>query len=85
MKHLQAYLFYANDANRTAKYQAFITAQASAIVSNSMNATGGVSSLWYSPDEGGAVFSGQSDTAGLAALLTAAQVGALPYVLRPHS
>ena len=74
MKHLQAYLSYANDSARAAKYEPFITAQASAIASNALNSTGGVSSLWYSPSEGGAIFSGQSDTAGLAALLSAAQV-----------
>lgn len=78
MKHLQAYLSYANDPARTVKYQPFITAQASAIASNALNSTDGVSSLWYSPDEGGAVFSGQSDSAGLAALLSAAQVCSEP-------
>lgn len=74
MKHIQAYLTYASDSARIAKYKPFITAQASAIVHNALNSTDGVSSLWYSPDEGGAVYSGMSDTAGLAALLSAAEV-----------
>ncbi|EIM86910.1 Six-hairpin glycosidase [Stereum hirsutum FP-91666 SS1] len=75
MKHIQAYLTYASDSARIAKYKPFITAQASAIVHNALNSTDGVSSLWYSPDEGGAVYSGMSDTAGLAALLSAAEFG----------
>lgn len=82
MKHIQAYLTYASDSARAAKYKPFITAQASAIVHNALNSTDGVSSLWYSPDEGGAVYSGQSDTAGLAALLSAAEVCAPFHVVQ---
>lgn len=82
MKHIQAYLTYASDSARVAKYKPFITAQASAIVHNAMNSTDGVSSLWYSPNKGGAVYSGMSDTAGLAALLSAAEVGASHHVVQ---
>lgn len=74
MKHVQAYLSFNEVSARAAKYEPFITAQAAAIVENAMNSTGGASGLWYAPNEGGAVFSGQSDTAALASFLSAAEV-----------
>jgi len=74
-KHLEYYLDNANNTSRTAKYSPFLGAQQNAVIHFGINSTGDVSSTWYATDQGGGIFSAQSDASGLAALNSAAKYG----------
>ncbi|KAF5386228.1 hypothetical protein D9615_002518 [Tricholomella constricta] len=54
-KHLQFYLDYANDPARTAKYSAWLGSQSSGVFHFGTNANNDVGSVWYAPDQVGAI------------------------------
>ncbi|KAI0065524.1 glycoside hydrolase family 76 protein [Artomyces pyxidatus] len=76
-KHVQYYLTYADDPARTAKYAAFLGAQAAAVQQNAETAQGDIGSVWYSSSQGGATLTPSASTGGLEALIAAAQVRVL--------
>ncbi|EPQ57053.1 Six-hairpin glycosidase [Gloeophyllum trabeum ATCC 11539] len=72
-KHVQYYLDQANDSARTAKYSAFLGAQADAINTNAITADKDVGNVWYA--SGGGQENPQASTAGLEAFVADAKYG----------
>ncbi|KAJ7629336.1 glycoside hydrolase [Mycena rosella] len=75
MKHLQYYLDRVNDPARTAKYSAFIGAQASGVFHFGTSSSNDVGSVWYAPSQGGSQFTASSSSSGLAAHIANAKYG----------
>ncbi|KAI0773562.1 glycoside hydrolase family 76 protein [Fomes fomentarius] len=73
VKHLQFYLDLVPE--RTAKYQSFIGAQESAVVHYGTGSEWTVGNVWYAPNQGGSLFTAQTQTSGLAAHVSAAKYG----------
>ena len=73
MKHLQFYLDRATD--RVAKYTDFIGAQESAVFHYGTGADWTVGNVWYAPNNGGSLFTAETQTSGLAAHVCAAKYG----------
>ncbi|KAH9933959.1 glycoside hydrolase family 76 protein [Epithele typhae] len=73
MKHLQFYLD--NFPDRASKYTSFIHAQDSAVVHYATGAGWKVGNVWYAPDQGGSLFTAETQTGGIAAHNCAAKYG----------
>ncbi|KAI9061566.1 glycoside hydrolase family 76 protein [Trametes sanguinea] len=73
MKHLQFYLDNAPD--RASKYAGFIGAQESAVYHYATGSEWTVGNVWYAPNQGGSLFTAQTQTSGLAAHVSAAKYG----------
>jgi len=74
-KHLQYYLDTANDASRTTKYSSFLGSQSSAVLHYATGSSNVPGSVWYAPDNGGSVFTPETDSSGLAAHIANAKYG----------
>ncbi|KAI1783554.1 glycoside hydrolase family 76 protein [Ganoderma leucocontextum] len=73
MKHLQFYLDRAPD--RVSKYTDFIGAQESAVYHYATGSDWTIGNVWYAPNDGGSLFTAETQTAGLAAHVCAAKYG----------
>ncbi|PIL33446.1 hypothetical protein GSI_04069 [Ganoderma sinense ZZ0214-1] len=73
MKHLQFYLDRATD--RVSKYTDFIGAQESAVYHYATGSDWTVGNVWYAPNNGGSLFTAETQTSGLAAHVCAAKYG----------
>ncbi|KXN90628.1 hypothetical protein AN958_03868 [Leucoagaricus sp. SymC.cos] len=74
-KHLQYYLDMANDPARTAKYNAFLGSQTSAVFHFGTDADNDIGSVWYAPSQGGSIFTPKTSASGLEAHIAAAKYG----------